>query len=180
MKLDILAASLLALPLIALCAAGDGGNRAIGTDDLAAITTVLDDFHDAASKADGQRYFSHWTAESVFLGTDATERWVGDQFRAFAEPHFSNGKGWTYHPRNRTVSVDAAQGFAWFDELLDNDSYGECRGSGVLARRDNRWVILQYNLSIPIPNDMAAAETARITEWKRQNAPQPAPTPAPK
>lgn len=138
-----------------------------------AVGAVLDDFHDAASKADFDRYFSHWADDSVFLGTDATERWVGQSFRDFARPHFEKGAGWTYRPRDRRVSLDGDAAFAWFDELLDNDSYGECRGSGVLAQREGRWVILQYNLSIPIPNDLAAVETARIAEWKRQNAPLP-------
>lgn len=143
------------------------------TDD-AAINKVLDSFHAAAAKADFDAYFAAWTDESVFLGTDATERWVGQQFRDFARPYFERGTGWSYHPRERHISIDAASQFAWFDELLDNDKFGECRGSGVLTQRDGRWLILQYNLSIPIPNDMAAAETARIAEWKKTKGPAPA------
>lgn len=146
--------------------------RATPATDGAAIAQVLDDFHDAASKADFERYFSHWADDAVFLGTDATERWTGAEFRDFARAPFSEGKGWTYRPRDRRVSVDPSGAFAWFDELLDNEKYGECRGSGVLALRDGRWLILQYNLSIPIPNGMAGVETARIAEWKRE---RPAP-----
>src|SRR5438067_6674996 len=40
----------------------------------AAINQVLDDWHDAASKADEERYFGHFANGAVFLGTDATER----------------------------------------------------------------------------------------------------------
>jgi hypothetical protein len=180
MRIDMMPAAALALLLAILVTAGARGRlngQPEGSpampDAQAAIQTVLNDFHDAASKADFERYFSHWSDESVFLGTDATERWVGQEFREFARPHFSKGTGWTYRPRDRHISVDGAAPFAWFDELLDNDSYGECRGSGIVAMRGGRWMILQYNLSIPIPNDMAAAETARIAEWKRQNAPTP-------
>lgn len=165
-----------AILAVAMCVStgGPGAQHAqpAGGDD-AGVGQVLDDFHDAASKADFDRYFRNWPDDSVFLGTDATERWVGPQFRDFARPYFAKGTGWTYHPRDRHISLDPNGNFAWFDELLDNDKYGECRGSGILAQRDGRWLILQYNLSIPIPNDMAGAETARIAEWKKVNGPAP-------
>lgn len=45
-----------------------------------AINAVLDDFHDAAAKADGDRYFKHFAPRAIFLGTDATERWSVDEF----------------------------------------------------------------------------------------------------
>ena len=123
---------------------------------------VLDDFHDAAAKADFQRYFSHWTSESVFLGTDATERWVGDEFKDFARPHFDKGKGWTYRARDRKVTSAPGGQYSYFDELLTNDKLGTCRGSGVLRLVDGEWKILQYNLSIPIPNEKAAEVAALI------------------
>ena len=53
---------------------------------------------------------------------------------------------------------------AWFDELLDNAKYGECRGSGILQRYGEEWKIEQYNLTIPMPNDLAAEFVARIRE----------------
>ncbi|MYH08244.1 MAG: nuclear transport factor 2 family protein, partial [Rhodothermaceae bacterium] len=40
------------------------------------IESVLDDFHLAASEADYDRYFGHLAEESIFLGTDITERWT--------------------------------------------------------------------------------------------------------
>ena len=44
---------------------------------------------------------------------------------------------------------------AWFDEALDSASYGECRGSGALQLYQDGWKIEQYNLTIPIPNEIA-------------------------
>ncbi len=131
---------------------------------VATIEAVLDDFHAAASEADEERYFSHFAAAGVFFGTDATERWTRDEFRGYAHPHFSQGKGWTYHPRDRHVAVSAGGDVAWFDELLDNAKYGECRGTGVLQRIDGQWKIEQYHLTIPMPNDLAADFVARIRE----------------
>ena len=114
---------------------------------------VLDDFHDAASKADEERYLGHFAPDGVFLGTDATERWTVEEFRKYVHPHFSKGKGWTYTARDRHVEIMGD--FAWFDEILDNKSYGELRGSGALRWIDGHWKILQYNLTFLVPNDKA-------------------------
>ena len=133
------------------------------------LSAILDDFHDAASKADYNRYFAHWSPVSVFLGTDATERWVGQEFRDYAKKRFDTGKGWTYkaHDRHITMAPDGEHGF--FDELLENAKYGTCRGSGVFRKMEGRWWIMQYNLSIPIPNDLAEKVVGMI-----QAMPKPA------
>ena len=34
----------------------------------------------------------------------------------------------------------------WFDEELSNEKYGVFRGTGVLIKKDNNWLISQYNL----------------------------------
>jgi ketosteroid isomerase-like protein len=126
-----------------------------GLDDARAVGAVLDDFHRAAADADFDRYFAHFAANAVFLGTDATERWTVEEFKAYARPYFGPGGGWTYRPRDRSVSFTADGGTAFFDELLDNEGLGETRGSGVLVREGGRWKVAQYNLSIPIPNALA-------------------------
>ena len=130
------------------------------TADRAAIDTVVDDFHKAASDADEARYFGHMADDAVFIGTDASERWTVAKFRDYAHPHFAAGKGWTYIPRDRNVVMHGD--VAWFDELLDNAKYGECRGTGVLRRENGRWKIVQYSLSIPIPNEVAAGVVKMI------------------
>lgn len=118
---------------------------------------VLDAWHAAASRADGEAYFSHFAPDARFIGTDATERWTVGEFRAYAAPHFSKGRGWTYLPRDRVV-VEAeidCRCIVFFDELLDNAAYGVVRGSGVLRLTDDGWKIEQYVLSFTIPNAAA-------------------------
>ncbi len=137
---------------------------AAGETVVADVEAVLDDFHAAASAADEERYFGHFAASGVFFGTDASERWTVEEFRAYAHPHFAQGKGWTYHPRNRHVAFSADGGTAWFDELLDNDKYGECRGTGVLQRYDGEWKVEQYHLTIPMPNELAEDFVTMIRE----------------
>lgn len=128
------------------------------------ISAQLDSFHEAAANADFDAYFEHFGKGGVFIGTDASERWSVDTFKEYAKPHFSQGKGWTYVPRDRTIVVHGD--VAWFDELLDNEAYGECRGSGVLVKEGGQWKIAQYNLHIPVPNDLAKPITKMIKEFQ--------------
>ena len=120
---------------------------------------VLDRLHATASAADGAAYFDLFTPDARFIGTDATERWSLEDFRAYAEPHFSAGRGWTYEPTARTVSIAEidCRCVAWFDEVLESASYGTVRGSGVLRLTDDGWKVSQYVLSFAVPNDDAEA-----------------------
>ena len=128
------------------------------------IEAVIDRMHQAASRADGPDYFAQFTPDARFIGTDATERWPLMDFRAYAEPYFARGQGWTYAPRERTVNIAPIECrcIAWFDETLDNASYGQVRGSGVLRLTDDGWKIEQYVLSFAVPNDRADAVVAAI------------------
>jgi ketosteroid isomerase-like protein len=120
------------------------------------VERVLDDWHAAASDADEPGYLGPFADDGVFLGTDPGERWTVDEFRAFVKPYFSAGRGWTYVPFDRHVSVARGGDVAWFDEKLRNDKYGELRGTGVLRRVDGEWRIAHYSMSFPIPNERTA------------------------
>jgi hypothetical protein len=118
----------------------------------AEIARVIDDWHDAAARADEARYFGHFAAGGVFLGTDGKERWTVPDFRTYARPHFAKGKAWSFRSVRRALRV--AGSVAWFDEDLDTPNLGPARGSGVLLRDERgAWKIAQYNLSVPIPNE---------------------------
>jgi len=157
----------LSLVVVVITLAGCASSPTPHESQTEAIHSVLDDFHEAAARADESRYFAHLSDDSVFLGTDGTERWGRDAFQKFAHPHFASGKGWTFKPRDRNIAVSADGRTAWFDEMLDSASYGECRGTGVLQKRDSVWKIEQYNLSIPMPNDLADDLVATIRAKKR-------------
>lgn len=126
------------------------------------IEKTLDSFHDAASKADGRTYFAHFAPDGVFIGTDANERWSVDEFKAYADPFFKKGKGWTYTKRTRHIDVSPAGDVAWFDEILNSASYGTARGTGVLLKLKGNWKIAQYHLTFPIPNELADKMTKEI------------------
>ena len=144
-------------------------------EDEKLIAAVLDDWHDAASKADEERYFGHLAEESIFLGTDATERWTKKAFRAYAHPHFAKGKAWRFRSIRRAVAFAPAGDAAWFDEDLETEKLGPARGSGALVRTPQGWQITLYNLTIPIPNDRFDAVRKIIAG----DPPPPTPTAAP-
>lgn len=142
--------------LLAVGCGGAGGNLAPAQLDEAggAIGAVIDDWHDAAAQADEERYFGHLTEDAVFLGTDATERWSKAEFQEYAHPHFARGSAWAFRSARRDVVVDPRGRLAWFDEDLETENLGPARGSGVLRRgTDGVWRIVQYNLTITIPNE---------------------------
>lgn len=125
------------------------------TDQEAEVSAALTDFHDAAAVADADRYFGRFAPRAVFFGTAPEERWSLGELREYATPHFQGESAWVYTCTKRSVFIAPGGDFAWFDERLSNDKYGECRGTGVLRKIGDRWRIAQYNLSIPIPNDIA-------------------------
>lgn len=120
------------------------------------VSSVVDAWHQAASRADEDAYFDLLADDAIFLGTDSTERWTRAEFREFVHPYFSKGRGWTYVPRDRRIYFSGDGSMAWFEEKLDNDKYGELRGTGVLRHADGRWRIVHYSMSFPVPNEKTA------------------------
>src|SRR5262245_16848788 len=90
--------------VVCLACRSDGASRddvqdatvagAVGFEG-AEVEALLDDWHNAAAQADEERYFAHLAEDAIFLGTDASEGWTKEEFRAYAHPHFASGKGWT-------------------------------------------------------------------------------------
>jgi hypothetical protein len=116
------------------------------------INSTLDSWHKAAANAEFDNYFSYMTSNGVFIGTDATENWQLDAFKAFSKPYFDKGKAWDFTSLQRNIYFDKSQNTAWFDELLDTQMK-ICRGSGVLIKEGMNWKIAHYVLSMTVPND---------------------------
>ncbi len=117
------------------------------------IAAMLDSFNVAAAKADFNTYFSFYTEDAIFTGTDATERWNKKQFMEWAKPIFARGRAWDFKALQRNIYFDETGKLAWFDELL-NTQMKICRGSGVLVKEGGAWRVKQYILSTMVPNDL--------------------------
>lgn len=138
--------------------------RSQTTTDKIQIQNTLDSWHRAAGTADFKTYFDLMTADAVFVGTDASENWQNDEFKAYAKPHFDKGRAWDFTPLERNVYLDEKTDIAWFDELL-NTQMKLCRGSGILRKESGKWKIAHYVLSIVIPNENVS-EVIRIKQDK--------------
>lgn len=125
---------------------------------IASLESLLDQWHLAATQADFETYTSLMTPEAVFIGTDPTENWKGQEFRDFAKPYFDRGKAWSFTKLERHIFTDKDAQTAWFDELLSTQM-GICRGSGVLINTESGWKIAHYVLSIAVPNDQVESLT---------------------
>ena len=118
------------------------------------LDILLNGLHQDAHEGNYETYFERYTSDAVFLGTDKTERWTIQEFKEYAKPAFADGHGWTYEvvKRNWEGSGDTR----WFDEILFNEKYGHCRGTGVVELINGEWKIAHYSLTLLIPNDIAA------------------------
>ena len=139
-------------------------------DQREQVDRILTDFHDAAAKGDFDRYFGHFTDDAIFFGTDASERWTVDEFKGYAREPFADGHGWTYHMRERNIFLAPGNDAAWFDEIVESEHYGRCRGTGAMILTDGRWKLTQYNLVIPVPNEFA--EEVVLATRKTLNTPR--------
>jgi len=117
------------------------------------VICMLDSFNRAAAIADYKTYFNFFTDDAIFTGTDATERWNKKEFMVWAKPYFDKKNTWNFTSLERHIYIDPPGTHAWFDELL-NTQMKICRGSGVLVKEANGWKIMQYILSVTIPNEV--------------------------
>lgn len=131
----------------------------ISAQEKSNIDNVLTQWHEAASEANFEEYFSLMTNDGVFIGTDPTENWQNKDFRAFSKPYFDRGKAWDFKTLERNIYTEENSDIAWFDELLATQM-GICRGSGVLQKTEEGWKIAHYVLSITIPNENVEEATA--------------------
>ncbi|HMQ48833.1 MAG TPA: nuclear transport factor 2 family protein [Saprospiraceae bacterium] len=121
-------------------------------DDQALIHQLMDAWHHAAAVADEDVFFGSMTEDGIYLGTDASERWLRDELKAWSAKYFERESAWAFTPSNRVIYFSNDGQTAWFEELLAT-WMGTCRGSGVLSKTDAGWKIRHYNLAIAVPNE---------------------------
>lgn len=120
-------------------------------DDKEMVDKTLNDWHKAAAEVQFDTYFSLMADDAIFIGTDPTENWNKEAFKAYSKPYFDKGKAWNFNAIERNVFLSNDKETAWFDELLDTQMK-ICRGSGILKKEKGKWKIAHYVLSIAIPN----------------------------
>ena len=126
---------------------------------------LLDGLHQDAHEAIFKLTLSATLQTQFFSGTDKTERWSIEEFKAYAEPAFADGHGWTYEVVERNWEGEGQT--RWFDEILFNEKLGHCRGTGVVELINGEWKIAHYALTMLIPNSIAAEVGSQTIEADR-------------
>ncbi len=134
-------------------AAKEGAARAVEKEKSnSGINTLLDSLNIAAAQADYKTYFKFFTENATYNGTDALENWDQQSFMVWVKPYFDAKTTWNFKSVKRNIyRSESHDDIAWFDELLSTQMK-ICRGSGVVVKKDGKWKIQQYVLSMTIPN----------------------------
>lgn len=126
------------------------------------INAFIDEWHDDAANA-RLAYFDKIAPNGIYIGTDKTELWNREQFKAWSKRFFERKSAWSFKSVKRNVYMSPDKKFIWFDELLDTQM-GPCQASGVMRRTAKGFEIEHYQLSIAIPNEVADQVTKLVKE----------------
>ncbi len=118
-----------------------------------AVNQHLDNWHRAAATANAEAFFGAMAPDCIYLGTDASERWLRDELRHWAKKAFEREVAWAFTPSKRQLYWSDNQRVVWFEEMLDTQM-GTCRGSGVLVQTGDGWTLKHYDLAIMVPNEL--------------------------
>lgn len=127
--------------------------QAVDSTAAQQVHRFMDAWHHAAATADQNVFFGSMAADAIYLGTDASERWLRDELKSWSAKYFKGDKAWDFTPYDRQLYWSDNQRVVWFEELLDT-WMGTCRGSGVLMRAGDSWVLKHYDLAVMVPNDV--------------------------
>ena len=128
------------------------------------VNAFIDEWHDDAAHA-RLAYFDKIAKDGVYIGTDKTELWKRDEFKAWAKKYFERKSAWAFKAIKRNVYLAPDKTFIWFDELLDTQM-GVCQASGVIRKTGKGFEIEHYQLSIAVPNQVAAPVTNIIKDFE--------------
>ena len=160
----------IAMFCLMLCSWGAVAQTAPAAADttlIAQINAFVNQWHDDAAHA-RPAYFDKIASDGVYIGTDKSELWHRDDFKAWAKPYFDSGKAWAFTVIKRNVYLAADRQYAWFDEQL-HTQMGICQASGVIHRTaDGRLEIEHYQLSIAIPNPLADQVAKTVEKFEAQ------------
>ena len=134
----------------------------------ARVNAFVDEWHEDAAHA-RLAYFDKMASDGVYIGTDKTELWTRDEFKAWAKRFFERKSAWAFKATRRNVYMTPDSKTIWFDELLDTQM-GVCQASGVIANTGKGFEIKHYQLSMAVPNEVGASVTKLIKEYEARLA----------
>jgi hypothetical protein len=135
-----------------------GGEAAMANkflaDDERQVRRILETHLKAAAIKEPDAFFTLFTPDATFIGTDDTEQWTRAEL---ADKLFNSPSGWDMTEcleRHIYPAPNMPEVVAFF-EVLKHKKLGIVRGSGVVIKHYGAWKILQYVLSFSVPNGIA-------------------------
>lgn len=123
------------------------------------LNIFMEEWHLAAHNADAEGFFGRMSEDAIYLGTDASERWLRDELRQWAKKAFEREHAWSFTALERNWKQE--DGFWICDELLET-GMGICRSTAVLVPENGSWKIQHYQLSLAVPNEKIEAFKALV------------------
>lgn len=158
--------------LIACCLLFASVGAHAGQDDASLkrqVNAFVDEWHDDAAHA-RLAYFDKIAPDGIYIGTDKTELWRRDEFKAWARRFFERKSAWSFKAVRRNVYFSPDKSVIWFDEILDTPNMGPCMASGVIRRSARGLEIVHYQLSMAVPNEVGGQVTRLIKEFESKQA----------
>lgn len=128
------------------------------------VNAFVDGWHDDAAHT-RPAYFDKIAPQGVYIGTDKSEIWTRDQFKAWARPFWERKKAWAFTAQKRNVYYSPDRRYVWFDEQLSTQM-GTCQASGVLRNTGDGFLVEHYQLSLAVPNALNAGFAKAIADYE--------------
>jgi len=142
-------------------------NAATDAELTKQVNAFVDEWHDDAANT-RMAYFDKIARDGVYIGTDRTELWTRDEFKAWSKKYFDAKSAWTFKATRRNVYASADKSLIWFDELLDTKNMGHAMASGVIRKTRNGFEIVHYQLSVAVPNEVVDQVTGIIADHEKK------------
>ena len=128
------------------------------------VNAFVDGWHDDAAHTRPD-YWDKFTPNAVYIGTDKSEVWSYQDFKAWAKRFWDREKAWSFTAQKRNVYFSPDKKYVWFDEQL-NTQMGTCQASGVLLNTSKGFKIEHYQLSLAVPNPLLDSFSKTIREFE--------------
>ena len=134
--------------------------------EKAQIKIVIDKLDQSIKNGDIDLYTECMAHDSdmVTFGTDVAERFVGwDALKESIQKQFLSFKDVNISVSNQIIKVHNSGNVAWYSEIIDwdlvvQDQLVNIKGlrlTGVLEKRNDKWIIVQFHASVPVSGQAA-------------------------
>jgi ketosteroid isomerase-like protein len=129
--------------------------------ETSAIRTVLEKYVIARENEDISIIEEIWAPDEdiMLIGTDSDEFYVGwEAIKKAIQGQFGSFENTLISVTDQKIQLDKTGNAAWFSEVLNYNfiyngeaiSFEGIRFTGVLEKRDLKWLLVQGHLSIPV------------------------------